>query len=294
MKTTIAIVAALVLATGALAQNRGGAFYGPFTDAEAQFLSAVWPEIREAAAYEDIDWTAYGFARAPGSPNTQRLMAARWGELRTAARFEQIDWDELIEDRTPQSSRYQRSSEQRSSERFEREFPGPFTGYGPFTRDEAGILSSVWPEIREAARFSDIHWRAFGLARAPGTSDARRLLADNWGEARREERFEDIDWDRIVDDRELTTSRRYAGGFSGSSTMLFTRDDAAALSQVWGEIRKAAEFEDIDWRTVGLLRAPGSAQARRVMAANWAQLREAARFEDIDWATLGQSRRVLR
>lgn len=289
MKKTIAIAAALVLATGAVAQNRGGAPYGPFTDAEAQLLSAVWPDIRKAPAYEYIQWPAYGLDEAPGDRETQRLMAAQWGELRSASRFEQIDWDDLIEDRAVQTSRY------RSTEDFEQEFPGPFTGYGPFTRDEAGILSSAWPEIREAARFDHIQWGAYGLTRAPGTSDARRILADNWNEARRQRRFEDIDWDEIVDDRELQRSRQYAGGFAGDPSNLFTRDDEAALSRAWGQIREAAEFDDIDWRSAGLLRAPGSSEARRVMATNWGTLREAARFEDIDWATTtGQSRRVLR
>ena len=67
------------------------------------------------------------------------------------------------------------------------------------------------------------------------------------------------------------------------------------MSRAWGQIREAAEFDNIDWRSAGLLRAPGSSEARRVMATNWGTLREAARFEDIDWATTtGQSRRELR
>ena len=288
-RKTIAIVAALVFATGAVAQNRSGALYGPFTEAEAQALSAVWPDIRKAPAFEYIQWPAYGLAQAPGNPETQRLMAAKWGEVRNASRFEQIDWDDLIEDRAVQTSRY------RSTERFEQEFPGPFTGYGPFTRDEAGILSSAWPQIRQAVRFDHIRWREYGLTSAPGTSDARRILADNWDEARRQARFEDIDWDEIVDDRELQPSRQYADGFAGDPSNLFARDDAAALSRAWGQIREAAEFDDIDWRSAGLQRAPGSSEARRVMATNWGTLREAARFEDIDWATTtGQSRRELR
>jgi len=289
MKKTIAIVAALVFATGAVAQNRGGAPYGLFTDAEAQSLSAAWPDIRKAPDYEYIQWPAYGLAEAPGSRETQRLMAANWGELRSASRFEQIDWDDLIEDRAVQTSQY------RSTERFEQESPGPFADYGPFTHDEAEILSSAWPQIREAARFDRIQWQAYGLTRAPGTSDARQILADNWDEARRQARFEDIDWDEIVDDRELQPSRQYAGGFAGDPSNLFTRDDAAALSRAWGQIREAAEFDEIDWRSAGLQRAPGSSEARRVMATNWGTLRELARFEDIDWATTtGQSRRVLR
>ena len=258
-RKTIAIVAALVFATGAVAQNRGGALYGPFTDAEAQVLSAVWPDIRKAPAYERIQWPAYGLAQAPGNPETQRLMAAKWGELRSASRFEQIDWDDLIEDRPVQTSRY------RSTERFEQEFPGPFTGYGPFTRDEAGILSSAWPQIRQAVHFDQIRWREYGLTSAPGTSDARRILADNWDEARRQARFEDIDWDEIVDDRELQPSRQYAGGFAGDPSNLFTRDDAAAFSRAWGQIREAAEFTT----STGVPPACSARPAAARRAASW-------------------------
>jgi hypothetical protein len=60
------------------------------------------------------------------------------------------------------------------------------------------------------------------------------------------------------------------------------------MSQVWGRIREAARFEDIDWRSVGLSGPPGNREARRLMSTYWGQLREAARFEDINWpATTG-------
>jgi hypothetical protein len=275
MKITIAILAALFVATGVSAQVR--VYYGPFTDAEAQLLSAVWPEIREAASYEDINWPAHGLNRAPGSREVQRTMSANWDELR----------------RAPRTSRYERSSD-----RFEQQFPGPFTGYGPFTRDEAQILAELWPQIRQAGRFDDINWRAHGLVRPPGDTSAREILASHWDEVRREARFQDIDWDRIVDDRDLRTSRerQYAGGF-GSRTdgSPFTREEQATLSRVWGQIREAAEFDDINWRSAGLSGPPGSREASRILARNWGQLREAERFEDIDWAaTTGQPRRVLR
>jgi hypothetical protein len=272
---------------GASAQGR--AYYGPFTDAEAQLLSAVWPEIREAADYEDINWPAHGLNRAPGSRDVQRLMSENWDELRRAPRFEQVDWDRYTG--ASRTGRYDRSSD-----RFEQQFPGPFTGYGPFTRDEAQVLAELWPQIREAAQFDDINWRAHGLARAPGDIDAQRLMAANWNELRREDRFQDIEWDRIVDDRDLRTSRerQYAGGFgSPSYGSPFSREEEATLSRVWGQIRTAAEFNDINWRSVGMQGPPGSREARRIMAANWGRLREAERFEDIDWpATTG--RRVLR
>lgn len=285
MKTTIAIVAAL-LTTTVFAQAR--AYYGPFTDAEAQLLSAVWPEIRAADDFDDINWPAHGLARAPGNRDVQRRMSANWDEIRQAQRFEQIAWDNLG------NGSLGTNRTTRSGDRVEQQFPGPFVGYGPFTRDDAEALASVWPQIREAARFEDINWASHGFARPPGTSDARRILAANWREARRESRFEDIDWDEIVDDRNLP-SNRYAGGFGVHQANPFGREDARAMSQVWGRIRTAAEFDDIDWRDVGLSGAPGSREARRVMATHWGQLREAERFEDIDWtATAGSRTRVLR
>lgn len=178
---------------------------------------------------------------------------------------------------------------------------------GPFTRDESRALADVWPQIREAARFDDIDWRAHGLVRAPGDAYARDVMAENWNELRRAQRFDDIDWDEYGGVREARRDRggdrdrRFAGGFGGSVEgsafgSPFTPEEEAAISSVWGEIRKAARFEDVNWRPLGLTRAPGSRNARQLMSQYWGQLREAARFEDIDWAaTTGrQQRRVLR
>src|SRR5262249_21852019 len=112
--------------------------------------------------------------------------------------------------------------------------------------------------------------------------------------ARRAARFENIDWDELVDDRDVP-SNRYAGGFGGHAANPFSREEARAMSEVWGRIRTAAEFDDINWRAVGLPGAPGNRDARRIMATYWGQLREATRFEDIDWAaTAGTRTRVLR
>jgi hypothetical protein len=296
MRLVIAMVMTLLAATAA-AQYRGS-FNGPFTGYEAQALSEVWPQIREAARFEDINWRAHGLSAAPGSPEARRLMATNWNDLRRAQRFEDIDWSNYYAARgdgrrTNRGGQYGNRAGQ--ADRFERQFPGPFSGVGPFTRDEAVAMGQLWPEIREAARFEDINWRAHGLARAPGNQDARRLMAANWDEIRRASRFEDIDWDRIVDDRDLRTSREYAGGFGNYSGNPFTPEEAAAMSQVWGQIREAAQFSDINWQALGLSGPPGDREARRVMSANWGQLRTAARFEDIDWAaTAGSRSRVLR
>ena len=294
MRLAIAILAAF-LATSAAAQVRGS-LSGPFTGYEAQALSDIWPEIRDAARFEDINWRAHGLSAAPGSPEARRLMAANWSELRRAQRFEEIDWSGYYQVRDNGRRPNRSGNRSNQSERFERQFPGPFNDVGPFTRDEAVAMSQLWPEIRQAARFEDINWRAHGFARAPGNQDARRMMAANWGEIRSAGRFEDIDWDRIVDDRDLRTSREYAGGFGGNyAGNPFTPEEAAAMSQVWGQIRQAAQFSDINWQAVGLSGPPGNRDAQRVMSSYWGQLRDAARFEDIDWAaTTGSRQRVLR
>ena len=140
----------------------------------------------------------------------------------------------------------------------------------------------------------EAHQHAFAQA-AVGDADARRIMAANWDELRREERFESIDWDDVVDQRELPSSRQYAGGFGSASANPFTREEAATMSRIWPQIRAAAEFDHIDWRSLGLLGPPGDREARRIMATHWGQLREASRFEDIDWAaTVGTRSRVLR
>jgi hypothetical protein len=180
------------------------------------------------------------------------------------------------------------------------EFERPFTGY------EADVLSDVWPDIRQASSFEDIDWRAAGLERAPGSPEAQRFLAEHWDEARRAERFAYIDWDELSQDdrRRRPRGERYARAERDDRSARpvasderyrespFTREEAAAMSRVWGKIREAARFEDIDWRAVGLSGPPGDREARRLTSRHWPQLREAARFEEIDWqATTGFSTR---
>jgi hypothetical protein len=68
-----------------------------------------------------------------------------------------------------------------------------------------------------------------------------------------------------------------------SDTGPFTRDEARVMREVWPEIRGAEHFQDIDWRALGLARAPGDREARAFMAESWDSLRRAANFDDIDW-----------
>jgi hypothetical protein len=140
-------------------------------------MSAVWPKIREAARFEDIDWRSVGLTHAPGDRQAQSLLAEHWGTLRQAAAFEDIDWRE--------TAGYGESARNDLT----------YRDAGPFTSEEAAALSRVWGEIRKAASFNDIDWHAVGLRRAPGDSTARSIMETNWGSIRQAARFEDIDWD---------------------------------------------------------------------------------------------------
>jgi hypothetical protein len=157
-------------------------------------------------------------------------------------------------------------------------------------------MSDVWYEIREAENFEDINWPAHGLNRAPASPEAQQFLAMHWDELRREERFSDIEWDKYGDDRSGRKNRaerygRLETGFPANESANlspFTREESAAMSRAWGQIRETARFEDINWRAMGLKGAPGDREARRLTEKHWSELRKAAQFEDINWqATTG-------
>jgi hypothetical protein len=191
MKILIAIVATMM--TGAvLGQGRIGST-GPFTGYEADVLNDVWPEIRQAEDFEDINWRAHGLERAPGTREAQRFLATNWDEARQSERFASIDWDALAGGGFNSGRR-----DQRANDRFGRQYPADDVDVddevGPFTRQEAAVLSRLWPQIREAASYEDIDWRAYGV-RAPGDRDAQRIMSRNWGEYREAGRFEDINWE---------------------------------------------------------------------------------------------------
>ena len=159
---------------------------------------------------------------------------------------------------------------------------GPLTGY------EAGLMSDVWSEIRQAERFEDIDWHAHDLNRAPASPEAQRFFAMHWDKLRREERFSDIEWEKYRDDRSGRKSRAERQGQLESNDSPFSPEEFVAMSRAWGPMRQAGRFEDIDWRAIGFRNAPGDREARRIMSQKWQQLRTAERFEDIDWlATTG-------
>jgi len=71
-----------------------------------------------------------------------------------------------------------------------------------------------------------------------------------------------------------------------SSSSPFSRQDEQLMSSVWSKIREARDYDDIDWKAVGLARAPGNTSAQRLMADNWSRLRTEPRFDDIDWGNV--------
>ena len=157
---------------------------------------------------------------------------------------------------------------------------------GPFSRQDARLMSSVWPTIREARDFADINWRSVGLSAAPGDLVARRFLAEHWSQLRTAAAFDDINWRASgYEDRDRSSPPAHGEARNGynEQTGPFTREEARRLSAVWSTIRGAENFQDINWRSVGLSRAPGDREARRFMAEDWGSLRRAERFDDIDW-----------
>ena len=105
MRLAIAVVLGLMIGTAAYAQGRAG----PFTGHEAEQLSEVWPQIREAAHFEDINWSAHGLSRAPGNSEAQRILSDNWSELRREQHFSDIDWADYSDARSSQTERYARA-----------------------------------------------------------------------------------------------------------------------------------------------------------------------------------------
>jgi hypothetical protein len=118
---------------------------------------------------------------------------------------------------------------------------------GSFSRQETRLTGSVAPQIWGARDFTNVDWRTVR------DEDSGRPPAH-------------------------VAARDYDEG-SGP----FTREEARDLRAVWHTIRDAENFSDINWRSVGLPRAPGDREARRFMAQDWDSLRRAERFDDINW-----------
>jgi hypothetical protein len=133
-----------------------------------------------------------------------------------------------------------------------------------------------------------------GVAQAVSSSNpfSRQQQAQLLGSvsSKTRDRGNDVAWFRDDD-------RSSSGSSSGSSpgdratakpdydeeTGPFTQNEARDLRSVWGKIRQAKDYEDIDWRSVGLSHAPGDRDARDFLARHWDSLRRAERFDDINW-----------
>jgi len=172
-----------ILMLSAIGMAQADSASSPFSRQDEQLMSSVWPKIREARDFDDIDWKAVGLARPPGNASAQRLMADNWSRLRTSSRFDDIDWSTVRD-----------SGNRTSAQRYDEET-------GPFTRDEAHQLSAVWSKIRDANSFADINWKAVGMSRAPGDREAQVFATAHWESLRRAERFDDIDWRKEYGDR---------------------------------------------------------------------------------------------
>ena len=183
MRFAIALVLGLMIGTAVHAQDRSG----PFTSYEAQQLSEVWPQIRAAAHFEDINWSKLGLSRAPGSSEAQRILSDNWGELRREQHFADIDWAEYTAN-SGRAERYARADSASPA--------GEGGGYhnSPYTHEEFEEMSRVWDKLRQAARYEDINWHSLGLSSAPGDHDARRITGKYWSELRKAAQFEDITW----------------------------------------------------------------------------------------------------
>ena len=66
-KLIASVLAFIVGSSSVLAQQDRASQAGPYTDQEAQLMIAVWPTVRGAARYEDINWAALSLAGAPGT-----------------------------------------------------------------------------------------------------------------------------------------------------------------------------------------------------------------------------------
>jgi hypothetical protein len=73
-------------------------------------------------------------------------------------------------------------------------------------------------------------------------------------------------------------------GYGGSP---LNEGDWRAMNNIWGTIRPAANFTDIDWTKVAGGGQDMSAEGRQFIQDNWNTIRPAANFGDIDWGAQG-------
>lgn len=73
-------------------------------------------------------------------------------------------------------------------------------------------------------------------------------------------------------------------GYGGSP---LSQGDYATLNNNWGNLRRAANYGDINWSDPALKGATVSPEAQQFLTQNWGNIRRAANFGDINWAAGG-------
>lgn len=75
------------------AQPQTTAGNSPIQSQDFQAIAGLWPTIRSAARFEDINWAAHGFPNGPPvSPETQAMLSQQWGVIRNAANLSDVNW----------------------------------------------------------------------------------------------------------------------------------------------------------------------------------------------------------
>ena len=74
--------------------------------------------------------------------------------------------------------------------------PEDRTGWsGPYTRQEAQVMSEIWESIRGAARYEDVNWSVLNMTSAPGSAEAQQNTSIHWETLRGAGIFSEIDWE---------------------------------------------------------------------------------------------------
>lgn len=91
---------------GSQAANALGSVYGyaptdpeamgygnsPFLQSDYQTLSALFPQIRSAANWSDINWAAHG-GKPQLTDGVENFISSNWSAIRPAANFQDINWN---------------------------------------------------------------------------------------------------------------------------------------------------------------------------------------------------------
>lgn len=64
----------------------------PFQQSDYQALSSIFPQVRSAANWSDINWDALG-GKPQLSDGVENFIASNWGAIRPAANFGDINWN---------------------------------------------------------------------------------------------------------------------------------------------------------------------------------------------------------